>query len=169
MRETNSNEQTNSKKSSNNGGSETNFDEVFVDTNILIYANLTVSPFHEPARQILKSLKQQGCFLWISRQILKEYLSAMTKRNILTGEISTLSLIEDIRYFSEYFGIAEDSPLVTEKLLALLKQIVIGGAQIHDANIVATMQAYGISNLLTHNTKDFERFSSIITILPLVK
>ena len=38
---------------------------------------------------------------------------------------------------------------------------------LHDANIVATMQVYDIKRLLTHNMRDFARFSSLITILPL--
>jgi predicted nucleic acid-binding protein len=145
------------------------YDDVFVDTNILIYANLTESPFHQHAIQILETLHQQESTLWISRQILREYLSAMTKREILTHPIAITSLIEDIQSFSQHFCIAEDSPLVTKKLLALVKQIAVGGAQIHDANIIATMQAYNIPTLLTHNTKDFKRFSSLITLLPLVE
>lgn len=36
--------------------------------------------------------------------------------------------------------------------------------QVHDANIVATMQAYDIPALLTHNTKDFERFGQVVRI-----
>jgi predicted nucleic acid-binding protein len=54
-----------------------------------------------------------------------------------------------------------------EKLLALSGQVNIGGKQVHDANIVATMQVYGIRQLLTHNTSDFVRFSSFITRVPL--
>ena len=34
-------------------------------------------------------------------------------------------------------------------------------------SIVATMQVHGVYHLLTHNTADFERFSSFINILPL--
>ena len=40
----------------------------------------------------------------------------------------------------------------------------IGGNQVHDANIDATMRAYDIPALLTHNTKDFERFREVIRI-----
>ena len=40
----------------------------------------------------------------------------------------------------------------------------IGGKKIHDANIVATMLAYGIPAILTHNTNDFERFGDIIIV-----
>lgn len=43
----------------------------------------------------------------------------------------------------------------------------MSGKQIHDANIVATMIAYRIEYLLTHNVVDFERFTSLIHILPL--
>ena len=62
---------------------------------------------------------------------------------------------------------AEDSPTVTERLLALLEQLPIGGKQIHDANIVATMQTYGIRRLLTANTVDFARFAHLVTGLSL--
>jgi predicted nucleic acid-binding protein len=41
------------------------------------------------------------------------------------------------------------------------------GRHVYDVNIVATMQAYGIQNLLTNNPGDFAPFASIITILPL--
>ena len=41
----------------------------------------------------------------------------------------------------------------------------MGGKQIHDANIVATMLAYNIPCLLTHNVKDFKRFEGIIEIV----
>ncbi len=140
---------------------------VFIDTNILVYANLKMSPFHLEAQQRLQSFDEQGYELWLSRQVLKEYLSAMTRRSDLTSAIPVASLAEDIRYFSEHFHLAEDGPDVTEKLLYLLNKVAVGGRQVHDANIVATMQAYNIPKLLTHNTIDFARFSSFITVLPM--
>ena len=140
---------------------------VFVDTNVLVYANLTKSPFHLLATERLKALDEQGVGLWISRQVLREYLAAMTRRDVLTEAIPVLSLVEDVRYFSSRFQLAEDSSQVTERLLALMEQIPTGGRQVHDANIVATMQAYGIRHLLTHNTDDFKRFSGLITLLPI--
>ena len=36
-----------------------------------------------------------------------------------------------------------------------------------DTNIVATMQAYNITHLLTHNIADFQRFEDHITVVPL--
>ena len=48
-----------------------------------------------------------------------------------------------------------------------MEQFPIGGAQVHDANIVATMQVYEIGQLLTNNGADFARFSEAIAVLPL--
>jgi len=73
-------------------------------------------------------------------------------------------VIERIRYFEDRFQVADDTPAVTEQLLQLLANHELGGRQVHDANIVATMKAYGITTLLTHNVKDFERFVKIIKI-----
>jgi predicted nucleic acid-binding protein len=140
---------------------------IFIDTNILVYANLALSPFHIQATERLRSLAEQGIDLYISRQTLREYLAAMTRRSDLTGTIPIESLIADVRYFANYFRLVEDNSLVTERLITLIAEIPSGGKQVHDANIVATMLVYGIPQLLTHNTSDFARFSELITVLPL--
>jgi predicted nucleic acid-binding protein len=49
-----------------------------------------------------------------------------------------------------------------------LAAIRAGRRQVHDANVVATMQAFGIARLLTDNIVDFNRFGSLIVVLPLV-
>ena len=68
---------------------------------------------------------------------------------------------------SQQFRVVEDNPLVLDNLISILQTVRVGGKQVHDANIVATMQAHGISRLLTHNTADFARFAQWITVLPL--
>jgi predicted nucleic acid-binding protein len=143
-------------------------DPVFIDTNVLVYANLALSPFHGPALTQLQDLDNAGSELWISRQTIREYLAAMTRPGVLTGSIPIPSLLSDVRTFSTQFHLAEDGPSVTAHLLNLMNTIPIGGKLVHDANIVATMQAFNISKLLTHNTADFARFASLITVVPLV-
>jgi len=65
------------------------------------------------------------------------------------------------------YQMADETEQVTLNLLALIKEIPVGGKQIHDANIVATMIAYGIDTLLTANVDDMKRFASKIKIIPL--
>lgn len=52
---------------------------LFVDTNILVYANTATAPRHVDAQSALRSFAASGAELWISRQILREYLVGMTK------------------------------------------------------------------------------------------
>jgi len=92
----------------------------------------------------------------------------MTRPGLLTGSVPIGSLTADVQSFATMFRIAEDGFTVTARLLHLVQSIAGGGKQIHDANIVATMLAYGIPKLLTHNTADFARFATMITVVPLV-
>lgn len=73
-----------------------------------------------------------------------------------------------MRLHESQFQIAEDNSAVTARLLSLVDQFPVAGKQVHDANIVATMQVYGIRRLLTHNVADFTRFASLLEILPLI-
>lgn len=142
---------------------------VFIDTNILVYANLAHSPFHQSAIDTLNTYHEQDVALRVSRQILREYLAAMSRLNTLTVALPIPSLAQDVRNFTAQFNVAEESPQVTEELLTLFSTITIGGKQVHDANIVATMLVHKIGALLTHNVSDFKRFDHLITVLPLIR
>ena len=143
-------------------------ESTFVDTNILIYANVASCPENERARARLGELASAGSELWISRQVLREYMAILTRPQAFTKPIPAAELGRDIQRFESQFEIAEDGPSVTARLLDLLHQFPIGGKQIHDANIVATMLVHGVKRLLTHNTADFRRFASLIEVIPLV-
>ena len=141
---------------------------VFIDTNSLVYASIPESPLHSVALSAIQTLEQAEKELWVSRQILREYVATLTRPQTFGGQIPVALIVEEVRQFESRFRVAEDNAQVTANLLLLMQQISVGGKQVHDANIVATMQAYGIDRLLTHNTIDFERFAALITILPLV-
>jgi predicted nucleic acid-binding protein len=142
--------------------------KVLVDTNIPIYARSALSSFQTAAASRLHALTAAGDELWISRQILREYLAATTRPGAMTPPVPIASLVADETGFLSRFQVAEDGALVTTNLLNLLANIPCGGKQVHDANIVATMLTHAIPNLLTHNTADFARYSGSITIIPLV-
>jgi len=81
--------------------------------------------------------------------------------------VAPAALVADVVRFQTQFLIAEDGPLATSNLLGLLSTYSLGGKQVHDANIVATMQVQGIRQILTNNVADFSRFGSLITVIPL--
>jgi hypothetical protein len=69
--------------------------------------------------------------------------------------VDRVTVLEQVRLFTEHFEVADDTTMVTAQLLTLLTELPGGGKQVHDANIVATMLAFDIPTLLTQNVGDF--------------
>ena len=140
---------------------------VFIDTNVLIYANVAESPLHDVALARLNALHDSETECWLSRQVLREFLATLSRPQAFQKPKPVSTIVKRVRYLEQHFHIAEEDSRVTKRLLELASSIPIGGKQIHDANIVATMLANDIFSLLTHNTTDFQRFAGYIKILPL--
>ena len=141
-------------------------DQIFVDTNVLIFAHLGSSAFHRVALQRLHEAEASGATLYISRQVIREFLAVMT-RPPNAAQISRADVLTDVRHLSRRFAMLEDGPRVTARLLDLAEQYMVSGRPVHDANIVATMLAHDVRRLLTHNVGDFARFASLIDVSPL--
>ena len=137
---------------------------LFIDTNVLVYANVANTPRHERALRAIKAAHQARRALWISRQVLREFIAARTRPQTFAQPSTPEVIIERARYLADRFQVADDTAVVTRQLIKLMENFKINGKQIHDANIVATMLAYDIPCLLTHNVKDFKRFGEVIRI-----
>ena len=53
---------------------------IFVDTNVLVFAAVPRSEAHHAARATLARLDREGAELWVSRQVIREYLAVMTRQ-----------------------------------------------------------------------------------------
>ncbi len=136
---------------------------LFVDTNVLVYANVIETPLHKQALAAINVAYQSGRTIWISRQVIREYLVTMTRPQAFQ-DLPKTTVLEQVDQFIEHFHVADDTAAVTGQLVKLMGDYKIGGKQVHDANIVASMLAYKIPCLLTHNVKDFERFEEMIRV-----
>jgi predicted nucleic acid-binding protein len=75
---------------------------VFVDTNVLVYAAVPAFPLHVDAKAKLRELEADAAPLWISRQILREYLSALSRpSNMSNRTIEILVTIRAIPFFGK--------------------------------------------------------------------
>jgi predicted nucleic acid-binding protein len=142
---------------------------IFLDTNILIRANIRSAPEHANTLTTLQRLSRAGVELWVSQQVFREYLATVTRQQTFMTPLSPLVAARRIQYFRERFQVAQDNPQVLDFLLKFAAEIPMGGKQIHDANIVATMLAHHITRLLTFNPTDFVRFSRYITVLSILE
>ena len=135
-------------------------DKVFLDTNILVYLANEDSPFHNKVVKKFQGLAGK-CELWISRQILREYMVVMTRPGIVEKPLSSKQAAEDAERWESIFQVADETEDVTKTLVDLVKSHDIKGKSIHDTNIVATMMKNQVSALFTLNTDDFKKFKAI--------
>jgi predicted nucleic acid-binding protein len=138
---------------------------LFVDTNILVYATRRSSSFHQVSREALLRARQDGLWLCLSRQVLREYLAVVTRPQPGVVPFTMAKALARAELFARAMAVLEDGPAVMQELLGLCRTIPLGGRQVHDANIVATMLAHGETRLLTCNGKDFVRFAPHIEIV----
>jgi predicted nucleic acid-binding protein len=138
---------------------------LFVDTNILVYATRRSSRFHPPSRHALLQARHAGERLCLSRQVLREYLAVVTRRQPGVVPFTMDKALARVELFARAMTVLEDGPAVTQELVALCRAVPLGGRQVHDANIVATLLAHGETRLLTFNAAAFVRFQPRIEVV----
>lgn len=141
---------------------------VFVDSNILVYLTYPHLVWYGAARARWTELEDQRAIFWTSRQVIREFLAISTRPGAIVPPPPPPFLTAIVSGWEEQMTIVGDNRESTTILLALLKHPGAKGRQVHDANVVATMQAHGISYLLTHNVADFRRYEPGVTVLPLI-
>jgi predicted nucleic acid-binding protein len=67
-----------------------------------------------------------------------------------------------LRFFQRRFTVLSDRPELLTCWHALVNSLRISGLRSYDARLVAAMQTYGISRLLTFDADDFKVFSIAI-------
>lgn len=138
---------------------------MFLDTNLFISARFDAAPAHALARAALSRAERSGEVLRISRQVMREYLAAATRPQAWSAPLPISRALADLSWMEETYEVLEDGPHVMGTLARLCREIPVGGRQVHDAHIVATMLAHGERRLLTFNIRDFHRFAAHIELV----
>lgn len=110
---------------------------------------------------------EAGQEAFVNRQVLREYLSVVTRPGLVSAPVAIAEAIQEARRLELACTVLEDGPEVSRLLFDLLERFPTSGKQVHDVNIVATMLAYGVRDLLTDNVADFARFRATIEVIPL--
>ncbi len=139
--------------------------KVFVDTNILLRAVLTDIEWHTEADELLKRMLQENAELWISGQVIREFIVQATHPKTLKVPLTIEEVIREIGLIEPLVQVADETAAVRAKLLSLLQIYPTQGKQVHDANIVATMLVNDVDTLLTINIDDFKRFADTIKLI----
>ena len=143
---------------------------IFIDTNILFYANNPADAFGAQAINRINELAEADNELIISTQVIREY-SVVTLRNAqyhkLPMNASIRTVLNNIEIFRNDITVISENENTLDNWLALLPQLTTS-KDVFDFNIAATLQSENIRHILTHNTSDFNKFSTWLTVLPLI-
>ncbi|MGZ8486294.1 MAG: type II toxin-antitoxin system VapC family toxin, partial [Candidatus Binatia bacterium] len=73
---------------------------------------------------------------------------------------------EELTSIKKLFNFLNDTQAVYAEWERLVLRYAVAGNCAHDARIVAAMVVHGISQILTFNADDFNRFSDIVVLTP---
>jgi predicted nucleic acid-binding protein len=141
---------------------------VLVDTNVLLSATVPSRLLHHAALVVLNDWPNQGIRLAASAQVFREYLVVATRPAAVNGlGLASEDALANVAAFGVRMRLLPEGEPSWNRLRALLASYGGLGKQIHDANLVATALASGVTRLVTANPGDFSRFSPEVDVVDL--
>ena len=140
---------------------------ILVDTNILVRAVERNHPLMPVARHALRSLVQNGELLCVAPQNIAEFWNVCTRPAPMNGLGNSISATDRlVSRIETFFTLLPDSIDAFRLWRRLIVEHEVRGAKVHDARLVAIMQANGVKDILTFNAADFRRYRNIIVVDP---
>ena len=138
-----------------------------VDTNVLIRSLSPANAQFAVADGAIAKLRTQGATLHLVAQNLYEYWVVATRPTADNGfGLSTQEAAAELKRLRTLYMVLADTPAVLDEWEALVTSLGVSGKNAHDTRLVAAMKVHGISDLLTFNVKDLQRYSGIAVHSP---
>jgi toxin-antitoxin system PIN domain toxin len=140
-----------------------------VDTNVLVYAADTRSPFHAPCRDWLERQRARPEAWYTTWSILYEFLRVTTHPRVMRRPWSASMAWAFVSALLDSPGLDILVPTqrhaeVAEKVIAELPDLA--GNLLHDAHTAILMREHGVARICTRDM-DFGRFPFLEVIDPL--
>jgi predicted nucleic acid-binding protein len=144
---------------------------ILLDTNVLTRMTRSTDPQSSVTRTAIQTLLSRGERLIVVPQNLFEFWSVATRAHgrppaghnglgMTPGQAA-----QWLRFFRRRFALLPDREELSTLWQTLVEAHGVTGFRSHDVRLVAAMQSYGVSQLLTFNAADF-RGLPIATIDP---
>jgi predicted nucleic acid-binding protein len=141
---------------------------ILLDTNLLTQMTRSNGPQSSTARGAIRTLLQRQERLIVVPQSLYEFWAVATRpagpppngRNGLG--MTAVQAGHWLRFFRRRFVLLPDREELNTLWQELVERHVVMGIRAHDVRLVAAMQSYGITQLLTFNASDFHDLGIVI-------
>jgi toxin-antitoxin system PIN domain toxin len=133
-----------------------------VDTNVLIYAEMTTSRHHAAARRVLRELAEDLRPWAIPWPCVYEFLRVVTHPRVYHPPAPLEVALADLRAIlaSPSLVLLGETARHAEVMAGVLEASGAAGNLVHDAHIAALCLEHGVSELLTGD-RDFARFPGL--------
>jgi predicted nucleic acid-binding protein len=136
------------------------------DTKLLLRLADPATPQHSVATNALALLLGQGDEVHLTPQNFIEFWAVATRPVDANGFGWTSErTAKEVADLQARFPLLPDSPEIFTRWLGLVKQLPIHGKRVHDARLVAVLQAHAVEHLITFNVSDFVAFNSIVSLI----
>lgn len=138
-----------------------------LDTNILLRLYQPNSPEFSSIRRAVNSLHRADAALYYLSQNIVEFWNVSTRPVAQNGYgLSAAETDEVARQIEKAFTLLPDVEAIHYEWRRLVLGYGVSGTRVHDARIVAAMIVHGVSQILTLNGSDFERYREIAIVHP---
>lgn len=128
---------------------------ISLDTNILIYARVTGSPWYKGAAQFLQKLSERTDVV-IAELVLVELYLALRNPTIITPALNGSTAAAQCDIFRKHprWQLAENADIMKD-VWPKAAQSGFARRRIIDVRLALTLQAHGVTDFATANTRDF--------------
>ena len=141
-----------------------------LDTGILARLPHRMDPLNGVIREALRRLTSQRHTFVMSTQNVAEFWNVCTRPPMARGGfgLSVAETARRLRLLERFIDVLREPETAYSKWKEILVKHQVSGKQVHDARLVALMQAHRIKRVLTLNGSDFARYSGIEALTPQV-
>jgi toxin-antitoxin system PIN domain toxin len=141
---------------------------IAVDTNVLVYAADSDSPFHAPCREWLEQQRSRPDAWYTTWSILYEFLRVTTHVKVMRRPWTAQGAWKFVAALlqSPGFGVLAETDRHAEVARGVIAELPeLSGNLVHDAHTAILMREHGIVRICTRDT-DFARFPFVEMIDP---
>jgi predicted nucleic acid-binding protein len=137
------------------------------DTNLLLRLADPGSEQHAVTTRALAHLLGRGDEVYLTPQNFIEFWAVATRPVDANGfGWSSERTAKELSELRERFPMLPDSPEIFDHWFELVQRFSVNGKRVHDARLVAVLQAHRVEHLVTFNTQDFALFPFLSLLHP---
>lgn len=137
-----------------------------IDTKIALRLADITDPDYRLITNAIAVLSRKGEALYYTQQTRREFWNVCTRPATVNGRgMTTGEAILALGVIDNFLSYLPDSPATGPIWDRLVRQYDVKGRAVHDAQLVASMLANGMTHILTLNGADFQRYNSEIHVL----